>query len=110
MIRGETVTLIRKGVATGHDPDCNDTFTPTETPAPGAVFTPAGSTETIQGREQVTDTPTFTWVDTVPSISALDQIRRADGGLYEVDGEPQAYSSPFSGMQVLVVRAGRVTG
>lgn len=110
MIRGETVTLIRKGAATGRDSLGNDTFTPSETPAPGAVFSPGGTTETVQGGDTVVETPSFTWVNNVPSLTAVDQIRRGTGEVYEIDGVPSDFQSPFSSTQVLQVHVRKVAG
>jgi hypothetical protein len=110
VIRGETVTLIRKGAPTGKDADNNNTYTPTESPVSGAVFSPGGTVETVQGGDLVTDTPSFTWVNNVPSLTAVDQFQRSNGDLYEIDGVPSDFQSPFSTTRVLQVHVKRVTG
>jgi hypothetical protein len=109
-IRGETVTLIRKGAPTGQDALGNDTFTPTEVPWPSAVWAPGGSTENVQGGDTVVELPSLTWVNNIPDLTAVDQIRRANGDLFEIDGEPADYPSPFSTTRVLQVHLLKVTG
>jgi hypothetical protein len=110
VIRGETVTLIRKGQATGQDAYGRDLFTPTETAAPGAVWAPGGTTETLASGDTVVEQPSLTWVNNVPGLTAVDQIRRANGDLFEIDGEPADYPSPFSSTRVLQVHVRKVTG
>lgn len=106
---GETVTLITRTV-TGRDADGNDVKGTVETPWPGTVFAPAGSTEHLAGQDTVDSTASFTWVDDLPAIDAYDAIRRPNGDLYEIVGQPEAYSSPFNGQQVLQAHVNRVTG
>jgi hypothetical protein len=110
VIRGETVTLIRKGAATGQDAYGKDTFTPSEVPVPGAVWAPGGTTETLASGDVVVEQPSFTWVNNVPSLTAVDQIRRGNGDLFEIDGEPADYPSPSSTTRVLQVHLRKVTG
>lgn len=106
---GETVTLITRTV-TGRDADGNDVKGTVETPWPGTVFAPAGSTEQLAGQDMVTATAAFIWVDDVPDIDAYDAIRRPNGDTYEVAGTPPDFPSPFSGRRVLQVNVNRVTG
>jgi hypothetical protein len=105
----ETVTLIRR-VVTGQDADGNDAFSSTESLVQGAVFLPAGSTEQVQGQDQVVTDPTFMWVNNVPTVKAIDAIRRTNGDLFEVVGDPGDAQSPFSSTRVLTVRTRKVTG
>jgi len=105
----ETVTLIRRTV-TGRDSDGNDMYTDTESPFAGTVFSPAGSTELVQGQQQVSEHDHFTWVEVVPDLTAVDAIRRPNGYVYEIDGSTAPSPSPLTGLTVLRVNVNRVTG
>jgi len=113
---GETVTLLSRTI-TGQDSDGNDVYDTVETDVPGSVFAPFGSTELIQGQDTTITNPTV-YLGLVDSSGnpvnpeATDKVRRANGDLYDVDGEPQVYPpNPFTGTQVgPVLRLERVTG
>lgn len=53
-MQGETVILHRRSI-TGRDSDGNDVLGSTDEPVDGCAFTPAGSIETLQGKDVVTD-------------------------------------------------------
>jgi len=108
---GETVTLISRTV-TGQDADGNDIYTDVETLVPGSVFAPFGGTELIQGQDTVISNPTIYLGDPSVTPSATDKVRRANGEVYDIDGQPQVYPpNPFTGERVgAVLRLERVTG
>lgn len=108
---GETVTLLSRTV-TGRDGDGNDLYTVVETPVPGSVFAPFGGTELIQGQDTTIQNPTVYLGDPEVVPKATDRVRRSNGEVYEVDGQPQVYPpNPFTGERVgAVVRLERVTG
>jgi hypothetical protein len=108
-LTGETVTLIRRSV-TGRDVDGNDIKTDVRTPAPGAVFAPAGSIEQVQGEDLVSSTASVTWLNACPSLKAVDAVERANGDRYEITGDPQDFQSPFTQTRVLTVHLTKVTG
>jgi hypothetical protein len=113
---GETATLLIERV-TGTDSDGNDVSTEVEVQVPGSVFAPTGSTELIQGQDTVIQNPTY-YLGAVDDAGqpvapkATDKVRRPNGDVYDIDGEPQVYPpNPFSGDVVgPVLRLERVTG
>lgn len=108
---GETVTIISRTVS-GRDGDGNDVYETTETPVPGSVFAPFGATELIQGQDTTIANPTVYLGDPDVVPRATDKVRRANGDVYDIDGEPQVYPpNPFTGERVgAVLRLERVTG
>ena len=108
---GETVTLISRTV-TGQDADGNDVFGLVETRVPGSVFAPFGSTELIQGQDTTIANPTIYLGDPAVVPKASDKVRRENGDVYDIDGEPQVFPpNPFTGEVVgAVLRLERVTG
>jgi len=106
---GETVTIITRAI-TGHDADGNDVFGDVSTDIPNSIFAPAGSTEKVQGEDVVTIGATVYLPDGTPTPKATDRVS-ARGDLYEIDGDPQVYSNPFTGDEPgAVLRLLRVTG
>lgn len=92
---GETITVIRPGTPT-QDPYGNDVpGTPTETDVPGCAVAPRSSSEDLQARDQVI-IGLSVWLPTGTDVQATDQMR-VRGVLYDIDGEPGSYSSPFTG-------------
>ncbi len=110
MIRGETVTLIKRSVAAERDALNNDQYEDASVPFSGAVFAPGGTTEGVQGQELVTTSDQFIWIGVIPDLSAVDAILRPNGDKYEVDGDQPAFESPFSGTKVLAVNVTKVSG
>jgi hypothetical protein len=108
---GETVTLLSRTVS-GRDADGNDVYTTVETPVPGSVFAPFGSTELIQGQDTSIQNPTIYLGDPTVIPKATDRVRRPNGEVYEIDGVPQVFPpNPFTGERVgAVLRLERVTG
>lgn len=104
---GEPVVIIRKTVS-GQDKYGNDTWTTSETTVLGAVA-PRVSSEDMQSRDQVTG-GMFAWLPAGTTVLATDQFR-VRGGVYEVDGDPMAWQSPFTGRAAPVqVLLRKVTG
>jgi hypothetical protein len=92
---GETVTVIRPGAST-EDPYGNEVpGTPTETDVPGCAIAPRSSSEDLQARDQVI-VGLNVWMPSGTVVNATDQMR-VRGVLYEIDGEPGAFSTPFTG-------------
>lgn len=113
---GETVTLITRTV-TGTDAFGTDVYTTVETAWPGTVFAPAGSAgrgasvEAGTGVVQLVDTrASFTWKDELPDLSSVDAIRRPNGDVYELSGEPDEYPPVMSATQILQAHADKKTG
>jgi hypothetical protein len=69
---GETVTLLSRTVS-GRDADGNDVYTTVETPVPGSVFAPFGSTELIQGQDTTIQNPTIYLGDPTVVPKATDR-------------------------------------
>jgi hypothetical protein len=90
------------------DADGNDTYTTVQTVTQGA-FDPGGSTELVQGQDLVITQPTVL-LPPGTAVGPLDAVSVA-GVTYEVDGSPNAYTSPFTGWQPgVVVKLRAVTG
>lgn len=89
----ETVTRLR---ATADQ--FGDLATATETSLRGVVIAPGSSTEVTGGQDTVTTAATLyapAGTDLVPT----DRVRRADGTVWQVDGQPRVWRSPFTGWQ-----------
>jgi hypothetical protein len=108
-----TVTFLIQGEPTGQDPLGNDTFTPSAVLVPGCLFSPGGSTENVQGQDQVIDQPTV-YAPTGTPTTAYDQAVVPGYGTFDVDGKPQAWpANPLTGWQPpnsVVVKLKAVTG
>jgi len=92
---GETVTIIRPGPTT-EDPYGNDVpGPPVETDIAGCAIAPRSSSEDLQARDQVI-VGLNVWMPSGSVVYATDQMR-VRGVLYEIDGEPGAFSTPFTG-------------
>lgn len=94
---GQTVTLVMRSV-TGQDGDGNDIYTLTPTPIENVPVWPTGSTELIQGQDTVTTHMTCLLPVTVDPIS-IDAVTIGND-TYEVDGAPQPYTNPFTGLTI----------
>lgn len=106
---GETVVLLRPTSSTrdshGNDVPGSDD----EIPIEHCAVWPTGSTEQVQGQDQVEDrlTVMFPYGTTV---LATDRAR-VRGAVYQVVGRPPSWSSPFTGTRVGVeVQMERITG
>jgi hypothetical protein len=102
---GQTVTLVRRAVS-GTDEYGNDTFTETQEDIPLCVVAPTGGSELIQFTDQVND-PMQVWLPAGTDLTYLDAII-FEGLKYEVQGNPNSFTSPFSGhispVQISVLR------
>ena len=105
---GDVVTIVRPGAPT-RDSYGNDVpGTPTEFPVHGCAVAPrdgtgAGANEIIDARDTVIVGLTL-YAPYGTDIRATDQIR-VNGELYEVDGQPGSFRSPFTGSTGPVVVA-----
>jgi hypothetical protein len=105
---GETVTLLRRVLA-GQDSDGNDEWSTVETDVAGCAVWPRGSSELVQGRDTVI-VGLAILLPAGTAVAASDRLR-VRGDLYEVDGQPGSWQSPFSGLSAGVqVALTRVTG
>lgn len=107
--RGETVRHYQRTVG-GQDSRGNDVVEfDGGTDIPNCPVWPTGSTETLQGRDTVS-TGLTTVVPAGTPVTALSRFQ-VRGGMYEVDGTPSDWRSPFSGRRPgLEVRLTRITG
>lgn len=92
---GETVTIIRPGPPTEDEYGNSVPGTPVETSVPGCAVAPRSSSEDLQARDQVIIGLTV-WMPSGTDVRATDKMR-VRSVLYEVDGEPGSYASPFTG-------------
>jgi hypothetical protein len=105
---GETVTIVRPGPPT-RDAYGNDVpGAPTEIAVPGCGIAPrdstgAGSNEIVQGRDTVI-TGLLLYAPSGTEFRSTDKVR-VKGVLYEVDGQPGSFRSPFTGSAGPVVAA-----
>lgn len=105
---GDTVTILRPG-APSRDVYGNDVpGPPTEIPVPGCGIAPrdgtgAGSNEIVDARDTVITGLTL-YAPYGTDIRATDRIR-VGGDLYEVEGLPGSFRSPFTGSTGPVVAA-----
>lgn len=108
MTRGETVTVLRRSTS-GRDAHGNEVFAWSETDVEGCIVWPTGSTEQTEARDTASDqiTVSFPYGTDATHVSRM----RVRGLLYDVDGTPNVWSSPFTGWRAGVeVRGVRVTG
>lgn len=105
---GETVTLVRR-TQTGVDALGNDVYGTTEVAITNVAVAPRTDSEDIQGRDQVVVGLTLH----LPAGTVVDAVDRfiVRGNTYEVEGQPEALQSPFTGWNpALPVAVTRVTG
>lgn len=90
-----TASLVTRA-KTGEDSDGNDILGETTVSVP-AVFAPAGSVESVAGRDLVIDSDTF-YLAAAAGLSP-DAFGAIDyqGQRFEINGSPQLWVSPFSG-------------
>ncbi len=108
MTRGETVTILRRNTST-RDAHGNEQWTWSETDVDGCIVWPTGSTEQTEARYTTSDRITVScpYGTDVTNVSRM----RVRGLLYDVDGTPNSWSSPFTTWRPGVeVQGTRVTG
>lgn len=98
--QGDTVTILRPGLATQDDYGNDVHGAPTEIPVAGCAVAPrdstgAGSNEIVDARDTVITGLTL-WAPYGTDIRATDRIR-VGGLVYEVDGTSGSFRSPFTG-------------
>lgn len=104
---GTSITLLTR---TKGAPDAygNDTWTTTSSTVRGA-FNPGASSEAVQGQDLLTVQPAV-YLPPGTVVAAVDAVQ-VDGLTYEVDGNPNAWTNPFTAHDFGVeVRLKRVTG
>lgn len=103
---GETVTLLRRTRA-GTDPDGNDAWVTAEVPVAGCVVWPRASSELVEQQDTVI-VGLSVLLPPATVVLATDRVR-VRGDVYEVDGQPAAWTSPFDqqtpGVQAALTRA-----
>lgn len=108
----EAITATAR-TASGVDAYGNDTFTESTLVRYGA-FDPAIGYETMTGREMVSSQPQalFTGQEAVDMASFLTSSSTLTirGAIYDVDGSPSDWRSPFTGRRGLQVPLHRVAG
>lgn len=106
---GETLTLLSRTVS-GQDSDGNDVWSVVETAVKQCAVWPRTSVELVQGQ----DLSIIGLAALLPHgviVAATDRIRRADGTVWEIDGEPGIWTSSLTGTKAGVqVNLRRVTG
>lgn len=87
-----------------------DPLPATEHTIDGCVLAPAGSSETTDRADQVTNRMTV-YAELHADVRATDRVRLPDDTRWQVDGEPQRYRSPFTpDSGVCAINLERVTG
>jgi hypothetical protein len=105
---GTPITLINRSV-TGVSPLGNDALGTAVTTVVLGGFAPGGSTELVQGQDQIITQPTV-YLPAGTNVTAIDRIVVA-GQTFEVDGSPNPYCNPFTGWRTPVeVKLKVVTG
>lgn len=89
-----TMTLIKRSVM-DQDAYGNDIYLETPVTVTNCVFTPAGSSESLNFQDQVSTSDTI-FMPAGTDVGPLDAIEW-NGNRYEVTGEISAWTSPFSG-------------
>lgn len=105
---GVTATFHARTVS-GQDAYGDDQYTDATTDVPGCVFDPGTSTELVQGQDMLRTQPTL-YAPAGTPVSDVDRVT-VNGATYDVDGSPNALTSPFSGWSPgVVIRLKAVTG
>jgi len=95
---GQTVTLVTRTLADEKDADGNDVYTETTTDVPNVPVWPRGASELVQGQD-TTITGLSCLLPPDVDVTAIDAVK-VNGSTYEVDGEPQPYRDPFTGLDI----------
>lgn len=98
--KGETVTRLRATTTSdGYGGTVLDWTTPTEATIEGVALAPRTGEE-IHGPGRAGVIIGFTlYCDYDADITYEDRIRRADGAVYEFEGQPGQWDNPFSGYE-----------
>lgn len=105
---GEPVT-IRQRIPAGLDAYGNAVFTDQTTIVTGCAFSPGLSIEATQGRDTITSQP-VAYLPAGTAVAGIDALT-VRGVRYEVDGTPNVWRSPFTGVtRGIEVRLKGVTG
>lgn len=92
---GETVTVVRPGAPTEDQYGNEVPGAPTSTDVPGCAVAPRSSSEDLQARDQVI-VGLNVWMPSGSDVRATDRMR-VRGVLYDIDGEPGLFATPFTG-------------
>ena len=92
---GETVTVVRPGTSSEDEYGNEVPGSPTSFDVPGCAVAPRSSSEDLQARDQVI-VGLNVWMPSGTAVYATDQMR-VRGVLYEIDGEPGSFTTPFTG-------------
>lgn len=105
---GEPVT-VRRRIPAGLDEYGNAAFTDLSAVVPGCAFSPGLSAETVQGRDLTISQP-IAYLPAGTAVAGIDGLT-VRGVRYEVDGVPNVWRSPFTGVtRGIEVRLKGVTG
>lgn len=108
-MRGETITIIRRGAKTGEDSQRNPIYETSEISVRGCAFAPGSSDEPTQpfGRRVFTGGTVYAPSGTVFKPSDVLIIR---GEQWSIDGDAGQWTNPYSrrgrGVEVAVKRGG----
>lgn len=106
---GETLILLARTVS-GQDSDGNDVWVTVETVVKRCAIWPRTSLELVQGQD-LSIVGLSALLPSGLAVRATDQIRRADGTVWEVDGEPGVWDSSLTGSKAgIQVNLKRVSG
>jgi hypothetical protein len=94
---GEIVTFHTTTV-TGLDPRTNnDTTTTEDISVPGCVWAPGQTSESVNGGDQVIENgKMYVPYEIGVTLTHLDSATRSNGKKYQVMGEPQDHTSPWT--------------
>jgi len=106
---GETLTVLARTRA-GQDADGNDVWSTVSTDIRHCAVWRGQATELVQGQDMNVD-GRLALLPVGTAIAVTDQVQRADGTLWEVDGQPALWNSPLTGWKGGVqIALRRVTG
>lgn len=109
LVQGQTVIIVHRTLS-GRDSYGNDTYSETQETVSYCSVHPGLTTEVFAGTD-VTTADVTVYLPDGTAITALDAMILPDGNLYEVEGKPNQWQSPFTGIRSFVAVAGRlVTG
>jgi hypothetical protein len=116
MPAGEPITIITRTKTDERDPDGNRIWDEADAlTRPGAFAPAAGSEATSADQDQVTSMPQVLFtgqaaVDVANVVDSNSAIRRANGDVWEIAGEPGDWSNPWTGFGGLALQLERQTG
>lgn len=91
---GTPITIVTR-TRSGVDAFGNDVFT-TSTATVAGVFAPAGSVDNVQGEDVIVTQPRV-FLPAGTTVTGIDAVE-VDGVTYEVDGDPNVWVNPFTGV------------